>query len=474
MKIGQRYLKIENGGLCPSECFTVLGASLADTCIDESKRQFIVGAFGSGCKYSIALMLRKNVYPIVFLGSLKMEYFVDRTTIKDEMNSKNVDRISVKYSGKTEDGKTKNKIEQLSMTTDFGSANWQHISLALREFISNSIDFSIRKFGNWDNVDIGIVEERQVRAKSGSTRIFIPLTREVEQFYYNLDKWFLHFSEPENLLNSVLEKKDRNFSDKRTAVIYRRGVFIREIDSQEEESLFDYNLRDLPLDESRQSDNWQVKYYSGVALAGSADENVQQKYLKNINNTNWENTFDNYSWNSQSVSSKERWRNSYEKVYANQVLCTGAYAERVIRKGFHPNIVSEQCFGILDSLGIKTHKEILSANELDGLELVQPTEEMVRVHNQVWRFLVRNNLSKGVEQPELYSYSSRMDAGSVMFGFYRDGGIYIKNDVSGPLLFKVMFEEYCHAVTKASDLSRDLQHYMLDIIYAMSQDVTGV
>ena len=79
------------------------------------------------------------------------------------------------------------------------------------------------------------------------------LNSEVFAFYENLGKWFLHFSEPDSLSKAILPKKNRNLGDRKTAVIYRRGVRVREWSAFDTESLFDYNLNGLSLDEARKA-----------------------------------------------------------------------------------------------------------------------------------------------------------------------------------------------------------------------------
>ena len=64
------YLKIENIGVCPPEGFTGLGVSLADT----SDRQGVIGTFGSGSKHGVAVLLRIELNPIVFAGTLKLQH----------------------------------------------------------------------------------------------------------------------------------------------------------------------------------------------------------------------------------------------------------------------------------------------------------------------------------------------------------------------------------------------------------------
>jgi hypothetical protein len=141
------------------------------------------------------------------------------------------------------------------------------VALALREFVSNAIDRSIREHGDWRSVRIEIVDETRVRAKRGHTRVFLPLTPEVLDFYNALGKWFLHFSEPESLDKAILLKANRNLGDRKAAVIYRRGVRVREFESLETESLFDYNLNDLTIDEARKASDWDVRHHCGQALA---------------------------------------------------------------------------------------------------------------------------------------------------------------------------------------------------------------
>src|SRR5436305_11309092 len=83
------YLKIENIGVCPPEGFTVLGVSLADT----SAHQGVIGQFGSGNKHAIAVCLRSNLSPIVFAGTLKLEFSTKPQTVTDGLASKEFGRV---------------------------------------------------------------------------------------------------------------------------------------------------------------------------------------------------------------------------------------------------------------------------------------------------------------------------------------------------------------------------------------------
>jgi hypothetical protein len=122
----------------------------------------------------------------------------------------------------------------------------------------------------------------------------VPLNSEVLEFYNNIGKWFLHFSEPESLDKAILPKKNRNIGNRTAAVIYRKGVRVREFESSEVPSLFDYNLDSLELDEARKVDDWRVRYAAGRAVR-DADAETVAILLNSFNGQKyWEHDFDHY------------------------------------------------------------------------------------------------------------------------------------------------------------------------------------
>ena len=101
----------------------------------------------------------------------------------DGQASKEFGRVVVKYGGTDPiTGASRSSTEDLGFVLDYGKQDWQEVALALREFISNAIDRSIREKGDWSGVKIEIVDESQVRAKRDHTRVFVPMNAEVLQF----------------------------------------------------------------------------------------------------------------------------------------------------------------------------------------------------------------------------------------------------------------------------------------------------
>ena len=112
------YLKIENPGQAPVEGFTVLGISLADT----SSNVGVIGQFGSGSKHSIAVLLRHDLSPTVFTGTLKMEFTTRPQTVTDGIASKDFGRVVVKFGGTDPTtGASRSSTEDLGFVLNYGA-----------------------------------------------------------------------------------------------------------------------------------------------------------------------------------------------------------------------------------------------------------------------------------------------------------------------------------------------------------------
>ncbi len=467
----QMYLKIENEGTCPYKAFTTLGCGLSDTFKDPAMSDLIVGKFHSGAKYSIALLLREKLVPVVFLSNLRMDFLVEESTIEDELASKQVKEIFIKYSGKDETGKSKSTKESLQFTTEFGEVNWQEVTMAVREFVSNAIDFSIRKFGNWNNVVVDLVTEHQVSAKAGTTRVFIPVNSEVFKFYENLGKWFLHFSEPEMLRTGILPKKNRSMSGSGKAVVYRRGVFVRECEG--EESLYDYNLNNLDIDECRQANDYTVRYYANKALGNCKDKNIINNYLQTLGEKRWEYETCEYTLTDAVENNAETWKECYQTVYGERVVCTQFSFERVARKGFEPLIVDDKVFKVLASARIRTYLDVLSAEENRGIDIVEANPEMQKTLDGIWSFLERNHLSGGKEKPVIRSFVSVTSESANYRGFHNDACIFVRNTLGGGELFKTIISQLSEFIPGAAPLSNDSQAFLEDIVYALHVEMNS-
>lgn len=474
------YLKVENIGVCPPEAFTVLGVSLADT----SNHEGVIGTFGSGSKHGCALLLRNNLNPVVFAGTLKLEFGTKAQTVGDGLAEKEFARVVVKYGGTDANGVSRSSTEDLGFVLEYGKQDWNEVAMALREFVSNAIDRSIREHGDWSGVRIEIVDESQVRAKRDHTRVFIPMNGDVLAFYNDLGKWFLHFSEPESLSKSILPKRNRNLGDRKAAVIYRRGVRVREFESSDTESLFDYNLNDLTIDEARKASDWDVRHHCGRALAGAdkATLAILFNHLLNSDRPVWEFSFDTYAMqptyrdHDADRQREKNWKEAFLEIAGDDaVLTQEGSAGQLERKGYKAVKAPEGLVNAAARYGLQTPASILSTDELSGREITDATADAQASVDLVWNWIIDAGLNNGKSKPPVKCFSSILDGGTMLNGFYRNGEVFINSDLAGSAsavagpdalsnrLLKVALEELSHFVTEATDNSRDFQDYLLEL-----------
>jgi hypothetical protein len=486
------YLKIENPGAVPPDAFTVLGVSMADT----NKNPGVIGQFGSGSKHSIALLLRNDLQPIVFAGTLKLEFSTRPQVVSDAQATKRFERVVVKYGGvDPTTGSSRSSTEDLGFVLDFGRLDWDDVAMALREFVSNAIDKSIRENGDWSGVTVEVVSESQVRAKAGHTRVFVPLTSEVLDFYNNLGKWFLHFNEPGLLTKSILPKANRNLGDRKAAVIYRRGVRVREFESSDVESLFDYNLDNLTIDESRKASDWECRHHCGKALA-SADKTILAILFDRLLNSQkvaWEFGFDIYalqpSHNDGAGAFADRqkaWQEAFSQVAGDNAVLSGkGSVNQLERKGYTPVEAPENLVNAAAIYGVPTPAKVLSNDELQGRAISEPTPDAQAAVDLVWEWLEETGMTNNKNKPPVKVFTSILDGGVQLNGYYKDGTVFIHEDLGGTAsivagrdalsnrLLMVALEELSHHTTQATDNSRDFQNFLLELAVKMGRGRVG-
>jgi hypothetical protein len=492
---------IQNPGVCPTEGFTLLGASTKRDKVGQ------IGKFGSGNKHGVNVCLRYGLSPVVFCGNLKLEF----GTREQKVSGSSFNRVFVKYGGKDDSGVNRSSTEDLGYVLEYGATDWLSIDLALREFVSNAIDRSVEEGENrflfrqirengfavnsdehreklaeslevyrktssdWDNVVIEVVNENQVRAKSDHTRVFIPLNEEVKDFHCNLGRWFLHFSEPQNLNKTILSKGSRNIGSRKSAVIFRRGVRVREFESSDIPSLFDYNLESLELDESRKVDDWRVQHYAALALASSNKKGLGRLIQSFVDGEKvWEHSFSNYALERAAENPKiaANWVEAFNAIAGENAVATVAGANQSVeRKGYTRVIVPNAFNDAMRKMGIRTPEQVLTEDDILGRTVCNATADAIYTVDYVWNVISELNLSNAKEKPLVKGFSHLMDAGSYCGGYHKNGVVFINTDLGlnstvssgksgmNPQLVKVVIEELAHYITGAKDETRDFQDY---------------
>lgn len=469
------YLLISNVGVAPVEGYTLLGMTTTRDCGIEST----IGKFGSGANHAINLLLRCKVKVWIYCGLTRLEFFTVEEEINDGLGIKTVQRVKCKLGG------TSNRVIDCGWCLDFGAQDWTEVGMGIREFVSNAIDRTIRQTGEFKSsirsgdLKVTTVEESARRAKDGHTQVFIELTEKVQQYFGELPKRFLHFSrDPDQVYQRVLPKADRNLTERKTPMIYRHGVLVREIREYEWRSLFDYNFgNEINIDESRNSSEYAVRAECATAMRATDKDTLVTIYKSLVA---CEDTFESHldvrsyvcPWDKPNDDERQVWTEAWEEANDGAtVLCkedTPQAAEFVERKGYVVKKVREN--GWVDTagrFGVSTASDILSENEQKGREMLPPTAAACEAVDTVWGWLENLRLTKGKSKPKVGGYRELMDAESEILGFWEQGSdtVHLREDISSAcnkMMLKVALEEVGHYVTGATDNSRDFQQFFIE------------
>lgn len=424
------YLMIENDGVVDIAALTLLGLSSSRG--DESK----IGMFGTGAKHSILLCLREGLDVIIFASRKKI-------TFKTEPGHVNGTPYGKVF---CHDGRSK---RELGVALEFGATDWTSIDMALREFISNSIDAG--------GHHVEMVDEPV--GKEGRTRVFVEVNSVVRKYYQQLDEKFLHFG---TWFDGTRRKKSDGY-----AKIYKKGVFVREITWSN--ALFDYNFGDsLKLDECRNLDNYGVVNEISTLMT---DVDLVKDVLLLVNDNPYSmEANDLSSWRLEESARQCAgiWREAFAKAFGpNAVLCTTGMVEHVSRKGWTPIVLPLIWFSACCQANVPQVQNVLHDFNEDGTQDVQVPPEYRETFERVWTWLELVGMTNGKPRPILKCFKKIMDGGSETQGRYKNGTVYINVDYNIP---QVYLEECAHYVTGANDNSRDFQDYAFRLAATIAKE----
>jgi len=429
------FLMIENSGEADVRSFTTLGLSTSRG--DSSA----IGQFGSGAKHGILLLLRQGINPYIYCGKTRIEFY----TKPNMMGEKEYNSVFCRIGTKT---------SELSYCLEFGALDWDKTDMALREFISNAIDQSedIRK------VKLEVVEKP--RAKAGTTRVFVPLSTDVNRFYSDINNRFLHFSGKDN--KTLLDKKEPC-----PAKVYRKGVLVRQLSSHTKNSIFDYNLgEELAIDESRNLDDWKCQDAIGSAL--SKDKYGVRTIFTMFASGQIEDCME-LRISQYHLTYHDWWKDVWQEVAGDKIIVPddSGIAQRLVDKGFSPVVIPSGWYNTMKRSGITVGQSKLTSVENKGCTMVEATENAKRNLNDVWGWLVDLELTNGKSKPPIICFSKSMDSGSTLFGYCENNTIYINIDYDTNKA--TMLEELAHYITGSGDNSRDLQDFAFSVACRMGE-----
>jgi hypothetical protein len=469
-------LLIQNPGVSPVEGFCLLGISTTRDCGVEGT----IGKFGSGTKHAVNVLLRAGLPVTVYCGKTKLDFLTKDAQVNDGLTTKTVKQVYVQFGG------TSTKKVDLGWVLDFGAVDWTRLGMALREFISNAIDRTLREeCGQFEaaikegRLSVRKVPDTDVRAKDGYTRVFVGINDEVEKYLAELAKRFLHFSDtPSDVKRRFLPKANRSVNG--SAMIYRAGVFVRELQEYPTPSVYDYNFQtdELQIDECRNSSEYAIR--AGCAqLLRKATTDELVPILRSL--TEMEKTFeagldDHYlcsSWETPKQEQKDTFKRAWEAVAGTSVMCEpmAHQVELVQRKGYMPKTVQSSTWvRAAERFGIPTATTVLSAAESKGHEPCSASLCAEQSVAMVWEWIASLGMTQGKTKPQVACYRDITNGETDCMGYYEDGTVYFREDIASgnnKYLLKTALEECVHHVTRAGDNTRDIQNYLVDMVVNM-------
>ncbi len=102
-------------------------------------------------------------------------------------------------------------------------------------------------------------------------------------------------------------------------------------------------------------------------------------------------------------------------------------ADQLERKGYKPIKAPENLIRAAEQYGVQTPGKILSADELSGRAVTDATPDAQAAVDLVWEWLERVGLTKDKAKPPVKCFSSILEGGVMLNGFYRDGTVFINS-----------------------------------------------
>jgi hypothetical protein len=240
-----KKLVIVNRGLLEVEALTLLGASTKRN--DSSK----IGMFGSGNKYALAYLTRNDYKVRISSGGVPIRIGLQKATLKGQ----EFDVLCI-------NGK------RTSITTEFGY-NWT-LWQAVRELFSNAVDEGLLHFG---------VMDAAPECAPDTTQITVDINGELEQLLFNISDYLSAGKQVvfESKHGQILRKHGKE------GRLYYRGILVH----THPESVFDYNVYDIHLNESREADySWQIGERIWKLLYACTDRSVIRQVLAGLHANN--------------------------------------------------------------------------------------------------------------------------------------------------------------------------------------------
>ncbi len=438
------HVMIQNKGEVPIWGIRLMGFS--------PKTADKIGRFGTGLKESIALLARMGLQPIIFSGKLRMDFQVELLDGQEE--------ICFKLS----DGRGRfapDVWHGLGIHPNLGRHDWDDPWMIFREVVCNALDES----GTEDLFhDICYHEPEGV---AGATRFYIPATGEIIKAYDTIEDKLLPLGKYEVETEMAGTGRAIKNRKKKQLQVFHRGVWIQD---HKRKSLFDYELDDLKLNESRSAD-WYTVNSEVARLAAHFTTSQAQALLQAMIREKQDDLYEADVLQSASYYVEldgQSWTNAFHALFGEKAVLTDDNRflyEKLRAAGKDPVVVTHSGLtALLKAAGVPTVDRVLTREQRDWQTLSEPTENSQKVFDRVWQTLGEAGLHYGAKKPELRIFEEQPGKVCITFGAYTDGRVCINQSIVGSKKERqACLEELAHHISEASDETREFQAFLLEI-----------
>lgn len=403
------YLEFKNEGEIDVNALRLLGASSKET--DNNK----IGFWGTGLKYSIAVLLREGIDIKVFAGTKEIKIAKRKTKMRGEV-----------YEVMTVNG------TPTSVTTRMGK-NWKPW-YAIRELYANMKDEGNEKIEITD-APSGI---------KGTTRIFVEFDDTMKAVFDNLPEYFSFNRDVK--YEAGLDKVYKRHK-KEAGILYRRGFKIGE----QKGTLFDYDLHDIDINETRT-----VKYTFQVSQFIST---MLRRYMSTegirrlVNSKCFER--DEMDWQySDEIPFSQSWLEVLKGTVIIPQEASGFYADDLANP--HYLLPAKLCSELEKQFGEQLTIRGFSNGKEVNLKIVEPLLHEITAMTRVY-----HKMSIVFPDIQEIPFQIAMMKGSHL-GTVDKGAIILNRNLFNMgehELMKTVIEEYIHIKTDAEDRTREFQDY---------------
>lgn len=441
------HILIQNKGELPLWGMRLMGLS------DKDESQ--IGRFGTGLKESIALLSRMGLIDkfAIFSGTLRIGFSVQEMDGQQE----------ICFTLSEDRGRfTAGTWHGLSIHPNLGKADWDDPWMLFREIICNALDE-----GGKDDLYHDVIST-EPEGKPGATRVYVPVTLEILEAYSTIYRKLLPLGKYEVAHSVVGYGKAIKKRSESNLQIFHRGVWIQE--KMKNESLFDYEIDNIKLNESRSADWYGVNNSVGVLVANYNVEQAKELLVAVLMERKDIFEREMLQHASYYVDSKQTtWSNAFYTLYGENAVITDDskfYYEQLSRLGKNPVIVTHSGLSaLLKAAGVPTAASVLTREQQEWEETGEPTTETRTLFDKVWSLFERAELTRGVEKPNLKMFRERPGKSEVCFGAYYSGVCYVNEACVGSEHERwACIEEIAHHISRANDRSEELQHFLVECL----------